>query len=71
MKLKFAAFCSSFDALSDGILFLTMSNFSDFGQKPWTIIHGLIFGSPKKVLRKECHSKESKKGNLLTLVSVA
>ena len=25
--------------------------FSDFGQKPWTIVNGLVFGSLKKVLR--------------------
>ena len=29
------------------------------------------FGSPKKVLRKVCHTKESVKKNLLILVSVA
>ena len=37
-KLKFAPFCSSCDALSNEILFLPNSKFSDFGQKPWTII---------------------------------
>ena len=32
--------------------FLTKSIFSVFGQKPWTIVQGgLIFASPKKVLR--------------------
>ena len=71
MELKFAPFCSSLDARSDGILFLTKSKFSDFGQKPWTITHGLIFWSPKKVVRKVYHSKECEKRNLLTLVSVA
>ena len=24
----------------------TMVQFSDFGRKPWTIVHGLIFGRP-------------------------
>ena len=28
--------------------FLPKLKFSDFGQKPWTIVHGLTFGSPKK-----------------------
>ena len=28
--------------------FLPGSKFSDFGRKPWTIVHGFIFGSPKK-----------------------
>ena len=71
MRLKLAPFCSYKDALSDGILFLPMSNFSDFGQKPWTITHGLILASPKKVLRKLCHLKENEKRNLMALVSVA
>ena len=34
------------------------------------IVHGLIFGSPKKVLRNVCHPKGEKK-NLMALVSVA
>ena len=38
MKLKFAPFCSSLDALSDGIIFWPKSNFSVSGQKPWTIV---------------------------------
>ena len=25
---------------------------SDFGQKPWTIVHGLVFTGPKNVLRE-------------------
>ena len=33
---------------------------------PW-----FFFGSPKKVLRKVCHSKLHKKRNLMALVSVA
>ena len=71
MKLKFAPFCSSRDALSAGILFLRKSKFSDFGQKPWTITHGFVFGSRKKVLRKVYHLNGYKKRNLMTLVSVA
>ena len=47
------------------------TNISDFGRKPWTIVHGLIFGSPKKVLRKVCHLKGNEKRNLMALVSVA
>ena len=50
--------------------FLPKSKFSDFGQKPWTIVHGLIFGSRKKVVRKVCHSKGNEKRNLMALVSV-
>ena len=38
MKLKFALFFSSSDALLDRILFLPVSKFSESGQKPWTII---------------------------------
>ena len=38
MKLKFASFYSSCDALSYGILFGRSQKKSDFGQKPWTII---------------------------------
>ena len=47
------------------------SNFSVFCQKPWTIVHGLIFRSPKKVWRKVCHPKVIEKRNLMALVSVA
>ena len=36
-----------------------------------TITHGLIFGSPKKVLKKVCHLQVHKKRNLMALVSVA
>ena len=43
----------------------------DSGRKPWTIVHGLILVSPKKVLRKVCYLIENKKRNLMTLVSVA
>ena len=71
MKLKFAPFCSSRDALSDGIFFLPKSKFSDFGKKPWTITHGFVFLSPKKVLRKVYHLIGSEKRNLMTLVSAA
>ena len=51
--------------------FLRKSNFSDFGQKPWTIVHGFIFGSRKKVVRKVYHLKGNGKRNPMTLVSVA
>ena len=69
MKLKFAPFCSSRDALSDGILFLPKSKFSDFGKKPWTITHGFVFRSPKNVLRKVYHLNGYEKRNLMTFVS--
>ena len=62
MKLKFAPFCSSRDALSDGIL---------FHQKPWTIVHGFIFGSPKKVLIIVCHLNRYKERNLMAFISAA
>ena len=35
------------------------------------ITHGLIFGCPKKVLKKVCHLKGNEKRNLMALVSVA
>ena len=38
------------------------------GQKPWTIVHGFNFRSPKKVLRKVCHSIVNEKRNLMALV---
>ena len=50
---------------------MTKSKFSISGQKPWTIVHGLIFARLKKVLRKVCHSKGNEKINLMALVSVA
>ena len=68
MKLKFAPFCSSRDALSDGILFLPKSV---FGKKPWTITHGFVFQSPEKVLRKAYHLNGYEKRNLMALVSAA
>ena len=71
MKLKFASFYLARDALSDEIMFLPMSNFSDFGQKPWTIVHALIFGSPKKVWWKVFHLNRYAKGNLMKLISAA
>ena len=71
MKLKFAPFCSSRDALSDGILFFQSQKISDFGQKPWAITHGFFSGSPKKVLRKVYRLTGNGKRNLMTLVSVA
>ena len=71
MELKFVPFCSSRDALSDGIHFLPRSKFPYFGQKPWTITHGFFSGSPKKVLRKAYHLTGNGKRNLMTLVSAA
>ena len=71
MKLKFAPFCSSRDALSNGILFLPKSKFSVFGKKPWTITHGFVFRSPEKDLRKVYHLNGYEKRNLMTLVSAA
>ena len=71
MKLKFAPFCSSRDALSDGILFCRGQNFPFSAKNPWTIVHGFIFGSPKKVLRKVCHLNGYNKRNLMALVSAA
>ena len=52
MKLKFMPFCSSRDALSDEIIFLPKSKFSDFGQKPWTIVHGFFFWKSEKSFKK-------------------
>ena len=66
MKLKFVPFCSSLGTLSDGILFRQSQNFP-FSAK----VHGVIFESPKKVVRKVCHSKGNEKRNLLALVSGA
>ena len=51
--------------------FFEVVKFSIFGRKPWTIVHGFVFESPKKVLRKVCHSKGNKNKSLTTLVSVA
>ena len=45
--------------------------FSDFGQKPWTIVHGVFLASRKKVVRKVYHLKVNEKRNLMALVSVA
>ena len=53
------------------VSFLAKVKFSDFGQKPWTIVHGFIFRSPKKVLRKVYHSIVNVKRNLMALVSAA
>ena len=44
---------------------------SNFGQKPWTIVHGLISASPKKVVRKVYHPIGNEKRNLMALISVA
>ena len=38
---------------------------------PKTMNHGLIFGGPKKVLRKACQLNVHEKRNLMALVSVA
>ena len=70
MKLKFAPFCSSRDAPSDGILFCRSQNFP-FLTKTMDYNHGLIFGSPKKVVRKVYHPKGNEKRNLTVLVSAA
>ena len=69
MKLKFVPFCSSRDALSDGIPFGRSQNFR-FWQKtmdynPWTITHD------KKVVRKVYYRNGCEKRNLMALVSVA
>ena len=50
---------------------LPRSKFSVFDQKPWTIIHGFIFESPKKVLRKVYRFKGNENRSLTVLVSVA
>ena len=50
------------------VSFLTNSKFSVSSEKPWTIVHGLIFVSPKKVLRELCHSKGIEKRSLMALV---
>ena len=71
MKLKFASFCSSRDALSDGILFCRSQNFPFLAKKPRTITHGFVFRSPEKVLRKVYHLNGYEKRNLMTLVSAA
>ena len=65
MKLKFAPFCSSRNALSDGILFLLKSKFSDFGQKPWTITHGFFFWESEKSSEKSIppYRKRKQKSN--------
>ena len=53
------------------VSFFEKSNVSDFGQKPWTIVHGLISGRPKNFLRKVCHSNGNGERNLMALVSAA
>ena len=66
MKLKFAPFCSSRDALSDGILFCRSQKFQILAKN-----HGFFSGSPKKVLRKVYHLIGNRKRNLMALVLVA
>ena len=39
--------------------------------KPWTIVHGFIFESSKKVVRKVYRFKENENRSLTTLVSIA
>ena len=51
------------------VSFLAKVKIFDFWPK--TMVHGLIFGSPKKVRRKVCHPKENTKRNLMVLVSIA
>ena len=53
------------------VSFLAEVKFSISGQKPWTIVHGFIFGSPKKGLSKIWHSVVNEKRNLMALVSAA
>ena len=68
MKLKFVPFCSSRDALSDGIPFGRSQNFPFLAKKPWTITHGFVFVSPQKVVRKVYYRNGYEKRNLMTLV---
>ena len=61
MDLKFAPFCSSCDALSDGILFSTFFGLRKI--KPWTIVHGFWpenenFDLGKKMISLEWASQE-------------
>ena len=49
--------------------FWPKSKFSDFGRKPWTVVHGFDFASPKKVLRKGYHRKWHLKGNRMVQIS--
>ena len=51
--------------------FFAEVKFSFLGQKPWTIVHGFVFGSLKKVLRKVYHLKGHEKRSLMDFVSVA
>ena len=72
MQLKFVPFCSSKDALSDGILFCQSQHFHILAKNHGLYVaHGLILASPKTVWRKVCHPKTNEKRNLMALVSVA
>ena len=71
MKLKFAPFCSSWDAFSEKTHFLPKPKFSFSGRKPWTIVHGLNFGSPKNVLRKGYHRKGHLKRSRMVHISAS
>ena len=72
MKLKFAPFCSSRDALSDGILFCRSQNFQILAKNHGLYItQGFFSGSPKKVLRKVYHLTGNGKRNLMALFLVA
>ena len=70
MKLKFALFCSSRDALSDGTIFVEVK-ISIFRPKTMDYNPWFDFGSPENVLRKVYHLKGNEKRNLMVLVSVA
>ena len=61
-ELKFAPFCSSLDTLSNESIFLPKSKFSFSAQEPWTIVHGLIFGSPEKGSEKRMSSERASQG---------
>ena len=42
--------------------FLPKSKFSFSAQEPWTIVHGLIFGSPEKGSEKRMSSERASQG---------
>ena len=72
MKLEFAPFCSSRDALSYGILFGRSQIFQILAKNHGLhITHGFFSESPKTVLRKVYHLTGNRKRNLMALVSVA
>ena len=72
MKLKFVPFCSSCDALSDGILFCRSQIFHFLAKNHGLyIVHGLILRVRKNVVRKVCRSKGHEKRSLTAFVSVS